>query len=103
MSTKISKGSIIASFIYEKSTNLKGYEEMDLLTISEVKNNDGYLGHELFDTNKKNIFISYWKEMKSIEKWQNNSLHIRAKSMGPVWFKSYKIQISELHNDYVLE
>jgi len=53
MSTKISKGSIIASFIYEKSTNLKGYEEMDLLTISEVKNNDGYLGHELFDINKK--------------------------------------------------
>jgi hypothetical protein len=41
MSTKISKGSIIASFIYEKSTNLKGYEEMDLLTISEVKKNDG--------------------------------------------------------------
>jgi len=37
MSTKISKGSIIASFIYEKSTNLKGYEEMDLLTINEVK------------------------------------------------------------------
>ncbi len=30
---------------------------MDLLTISEVKNNDGYLGHELFDINKKNIFI----------------------------------------------
>jgi len=26
---------------------------MDLLTISEVKNNDGYLGHELFDINKK--------------------------------------------------
>ena len=37
MSTKISKGSIIASFIYEKSTNLEGYEEMDLLTIYEVK------------------------------------------------------------------
>jgi len=29
MSTKISKGSIIASFIYEKSTNLEGYEEME--------------------------------------------------------------------------
>ena len=37
MSTKISKGSIISSFIYEKPTNLKGYEEMDLLTINEVK------------------------------------------------------------------
>ncbi|MGA0957105.1 MAG: hypothetical protein ACO3R7_04995 [Flavobacteriaceae bacterium] len=41
--------------------------------------------------------------MKSIEKWQNNSLHIRAKRMGSVWYKSYKIQISELQNDYVLE
>ena len=55
MSTKISKGSIIASFIYEKSTNLKGYEEMDLLTISEVKKNDGYLGHELFNSNENFI------------------------------------------------
>ena len=82
MSTKISKGSIIASFIYEKSTNLKGYEEMDVLTINEVKKNDGYLGHELFNSNEKNIFISYWKDMKSIEKWKNNSLHIKAKSMG---------------------
>ena len=80
MSTKISKGSIIASFIYEKSTNLKGYEEMDVLTINEVKKNDGYLGHELFNSNEKNIFISYWKDMKSIEKWKNNSLHIKAKS-----------------------
>ena len=103
MSTKISKGSIIASFIYEKSTNLIGYKEMDMLTISEVKNNDGYLGHELFDTNKKNIFISYWKNMKSIEKWKNNRLHMNAKKMGPVWYKSYKIQISKLQNDYMLE
>ena len=103
MSTKISKGSIIASFIYEKSTNLKGYEEMDVLTINEVKKNDGYLGHELFNSNEKNIFISYWKDMKSIEKWKNNSLHIKAKSMGKVWYKSYKIQISHLQNDYILE
>ena len=103
MSTKISKGSIIASFIYEKSTNLNGYEEMDLLTINEVKKNDGYLGHELFNSNEKNIFISYWKNMKSIERWKNNSLHIKAKSMGTVWYKSYKIQISHLQNDYILE
>ena len=103
MSTKISKGSIIASFIYEKSTNLKGYEEMDLLTINEVKKNDGYLGHELFSTSEKNIFISYWKDIESIEKWKNNSLHIKAKKMGPVWYKSYKVQISELKNDYDLD
>jgi heme-degrading monooxygenase HmoA len=103
MSTKISKGSIIASFIYEKSTNLEGYEEMDLLTINEVKKNDGYLGHELFNTSKKKIFISYWKDIKSIEKWKNNSLHIKAKKMEPVWYKTYKIQISELKNDYNLD
>ena len=41
MSTKIFKGSIIASFIYKKSTNHKGYEEMDLLTINEVKKMTG--------------------------------------------------------------
>ena len=62
-----------------KNLNLKGYEEMDLLTINEVKKNDGYLGHELFNSNEKNIFISYWKDMKSIEKWKNNSYILKQK------------------------
>lgn len=103
MSKIIPRGSIIASFIYQKSNTLEGYEEMDTLTINEVKNNEGYLGHELIKTNERNIFISYWKDLESIELWKNNKLHIKAKAMGHVWYDSYKIQISKLINNYNLE
>ena len=103
MSTIIPKGSIIASFIYEKSNNLKGYKEMDDMTIKEVIKNECYLGHEVFSKNEKYIFISYWKDIKSIQKWKNNKLHIEAKKMGNTWYKSYKIQISELQNNYNLD
>jgi heme-degrading monooxygenase HmoA len=103
MSTIIPKGSIIASFVYVKSNNLKGYKEMDDMTIKEVIKNEGYLGHEVFSKNEKYIFISYWKDIKSIQKWKNNKLHIEAKKMGNTWYKSYKIQISELQNNYNLD
>ena len=103
MSTIIPIGSIIASFVYEKSNNLKGYKEMDDMTIKEVIKNEGYLGHEVFSKNEKYIFISYWKDIKSIQKWKNNKLHIEAKKMGNTWYKSYKIQISELQNNYNLD
>ena len=103
MSTIIPKGSIIASFVYEKSNNLKGYKEMDDMTIKEVIKNEGYLGHEVVSKNEKYIFISYWKDIKSIQKWKNNKLHIEAKKMGNTWYKSYKIQISELQNNYNLD
>ena len=33
----IPKGAIIASFVYEKSSNLDGYEETDKLTLEHVK------------------------------------------------------------------
>jgi len=99
----IPKGTSIASIIYEKSTNLEGYKEMDDMTIKEVSKNKGYIGHEVFSKNEKHIFISYWEDLESIQKWKNNKLHIEAKKMGNTWYKSYKLQISELQNNYNLD
>ena len=103
MSTLIPRGSIIASFIYEKSKNLIGYDEMDKMTLDEVNKNNGYLGHEVYSKKNKNIFISYWKDQESIDQWRHNNLHIKAKKMGPTWYKSYKVQISKLELDYILD
>ena len=98
----IPKGAIIASFVYEKSSNLDGYEEMDKLTLEHVKKNDGYLGYEVYGDGKKNIFLSYWRDKKSIEDWKNNSIHKEAKNKGKKWYKSYKMLFSVLQNDYIL-
>ena len=53
----IPKGAIIASFVYEKSSNLDGYEETDKLTLEHVKSIDGYLGHEVYGDGKKISFF----------------------------------------------
>ena len=103
MSVLIPKGSVIVSFIYKKSNNLEGYYEMDKLTIKEVEKNPGYIAHELYTNNDKNIFISYWKNLSSIEKWKNNKLHIEAKKMGKIWYETHKVQISKLKNDYYFD
>ena len=66
MNSIIPKGSIIASFVYEKSSNLDGYEDMDKKTLEEVKKIDGYLGHEVFGDGHRNIFLSYWRDEDSI-------------------------------------
>ena len=90
---------------YSKSNSNSQIIDVPFLDLipDEVKNNEGYLGHELIKTNEKNMFISYWKDLESIELWKNNKLHIKAKAMGPVWYDSYKIQISKLINNYNLE
>lgn len=55
---------------------------MDELTINEVSKNIGYIGHEVFEKDRKNIFISYWKDLDSIKKWKFNKLHKKAKKKG---------------------
>tara|TARA_B100001250_G_C19293785_1_gene568714 strand:+ start:56 stop:367 length:312 start_codon:yes stop_codon:yes gene_type:complete len=102
MNSIIPKGSIIATFVYEKSSNLDGYEDMDKKTLEEVKKIDGYLGHEVFGDGHRNIFLSYWRDEDSINVWKNNALHKVAKSEGKNWYKMYKMLFSILQNDYKL-
>jgi|TARA_B100000497_G_C7687029_1_gene416623 heme-degrading monooxygenase HmoA len=86
-------------FSYELSDNLDGYSSMDQDTIDAVKFMDGYLGYEKFGDGISNVFISYWKDMNSVNLWKKNSLHIQAKKKGPTWYKNYRVQITEIHQD----
>ena len=88
-------------FSYTLSDNLVGYKEMDQKTIDTVKNIEGYLGHEKFGDGTNNVFISYWKDKEAINRWKKNTLHLSAKKKGPDWYKSYRIQITEVHQDIV--
>ena len=86
-------------FSYELSDSLDGYSDMDIKTIDEVQKIDGYLGYEKYGDGKQNSFISYWKNLDSINIWKDNLLHIKAKKEGPRWYKNYRIQIVEIHED----
>jgi len=90
-------------FISERSENLEGYHEMDILTIQLAEEIPGYLGYESVKDGNKGIFISYWESMDSINQWKNNLIHQQAKSKAKQWYKSYISQICkvELTSSYV--
>jgi heme-degrading monooxygenase HmoA len=80
----------------------EGYQEMDKLVYEEVEKNEGYLGHE--GTRQEDgfgIHISYWKDLESIKRWKNNTLHQRVKEQGKEkWYRSFKTRICKVEREY---
>ena len=80
----------------------EGYKEMDELIYAEVEKNPGYLGHE--GTRQEDgfgIHVSYWKDLKSIQDWKENTLHKQAKLAGKEkWYESFKTRICNVEKEY---
>jgi heme-degrading monooxygenase HmoA len=90
-------------FSYQRGKDLEGYMDMDEKTLELAKGMPGYLGHEFAgDGAVHAIFISYWKDMESIENWKRNSTHKKAKSKAKTqWYQWYHSQISKVeHSAY---
>lgn len=69
-----------------KAENKIGYAEADKATMDEVMKMDGFIGYHSSYSNNEGIFISYWKDMESIENWKNNQLHRSAKHKASEWY-----------------
>ena len=76
------KGCYAVIFSYQLSNDLEGYADMDQKTIDAVVDIPGYLGYDKFGDGNENTFISYWKDLESIDIWRKNFLHIEAKKHG---------------------
>ena len=48
---------------------------------------------------RDDLLLSEHKE--AINRWKKNTLHLSAKKKGSNWYKSYRIQITEVHQDIV--
>ena len=47
------------------------------------------------------LTISYWPSKDHIKKWKNNPEHQRAQKLGKSkWYKSYKVQVVKVINQY---
>lgn len=88
---------IASTFNYYLSDDLDGYVEYDELTLELAKKTEGFLGYESFKSGNRGTFISYWKDIKSIEEWSKNPIHIEAKKQGMArWYAYYHSVISEV-------
>lgn len=89
-------------FTSVRTTINEGYLEMDNVIYAEVEKAEGYLGHE--GTRQEDgfgIHVSYWKDLESIKKWKENTLHQNAKKIGKEkWYKSFKTRICKVEREY---
>ena len=85
-------------FTYKWSKDLEGYQKMDDVTLELAQTMPGFLGFEVSgDGNKQATFISYWKDMESIENWGRNKVHQKAKQKGKTqWYQWCHTQISKV-------
>ena len=79
-----------------------GYEEWNNKMFELVQKQDGYLGHESFrNEERKGVTISYWKDLESLNKWRNETLHQKAQELGrQKWYEYYRIRVCKVERDY---
>ncbi|MBM3427202.1 MAG: antibiotic biosynthesis monooxygenase [Bacteroidetes bacterium] len=87
---------IASIFNYFLSDHLEGYAEYDEKTLALVKTIPGYLGYESMKHEGRGTFISYWKDMESVQIWAAHPIHIEAKKQGLTWYKYYHSLIAEV-------
>ncbi|MDZ4664779.1 MAG: antibiotic biosynthesis monooxygenase family protein [Bacteroidota bacterium] len=80
-------------FCSTKEEQRDGYTEMDELTMNLAQEQEGYLGYESVNNGNTGIFISYWENKESIEKWRIDTTHKMAKDQAKNWYKRYLSQI----------
>lgn len=78
----------------------KGYADMAVKMAELAKTQFGFLGIESA-RNDIGITVSYWKDMKSINRWKSNIDHKLAQELGKQkWYKSYKVRIAKIEYEY---
>ena len=92
---------VIFTSIRTKGDN--GYSEMADKMVELALKQDGFLGVELA-REELGITVSYWRDLKSIKNWKENSEHSFAREKGKAdWYKSFKTRIVKVERDYEFE
>jgi heme-degrading monooxygenase HmoA len=85
-------------FVSTKKDDLTGYYELDDELIEMAQKQAGFMNYEVVKNENKSIFISYWKDEKSIEDWKNNSRHLFAKQGAHQWYHRWLSQICKVES-----
>ncbi|MFV0564632.1 MAG: antibiotic biosynthesis monooxygenase family protein [Flavobacteriaceae bacterium] len=80
-----------------------GYSEMADKMVKLAQEQDGFLGVESA-RNELGITVSYWRDLKAIQKWKENADHSIAREKGRnKWYKRFKTRIAKVERDYEFE
>ncbi len=87
-------------FTAVSTDDLEGYEETSALMRELAEKEEGFLGIESAGE-KKEITVSYWKDLEAIQKWKHNTDHQIAKARGRKdWYEAYISRIAKVEREY---
>ncbi len=79
------------------------YSETADRMVELAKKQDGFLGVESA-RNEIGITVSYWRDLKSIKSWKENTEHSIVREKGRnKWYKTFKTRIAKVERDYDFE
>lgn len=76
---------------------------MDVRMMELAQQQPGYLGYSSLSKPDGGIFISYWQDEESIQKWRVNGEHGNAKSKAQKWYSYYHSMISKVESSHIFE
>lgn len=90
-------------FSSQRTEGDNGYGEMAERMLELAQQQDGFLGVESV-RDVLGVTVSYWRDLDSIKKWKEHADHKVAREKGrSEWYKSFKVRIAKVENDYGLE
>lgn len=95
--------SVIFTVVLNDFQDVDSYNKLGKKIRTLVENQKGFIGFEsIFDSKaKKEITISYWKDIESIKEWKQNKEHQKAIVLGKEkWYKSYTVRIAKVEMEY---
>lgn len=91
-------------FVSTRSNDLEGYSEMDQKTTELACAQEGFLGYENIKNGADGIFISYWRDLESIDNWRKHPIHLEAKQEGKSrWYSRYLSQICKVESAHEMK
>ncbi len=88
-------------FIAEWNTRDAQYEAMAAKLRAIAVEKYGCLDFVSITDGEREITISYWSDLRQIQRWKEDPLHRKAQHLGRTqWYSSYRVEIVQIRRRY---
>ena len=101
---EIESGNYVVIFTSKLHQTDDEYKEIFDQLLDMAQAQEGFIGMDSSRDENIGISTSYWKDIPSIQKWQQESAHLFAQRKGKEkWYESYAVSIAKIERHYSFE
>ena len=87
-------------FTSHRTPGDNGYDEVAERMVRLASQQPGFLGIESA-REEVGITVSYWDDLKSIQRWKEHIEHQKAQKSGhKIWYSAFQVRIAKVEHDY---